>query len=48
MKKEMQKKNPSLGLRSHTILIARILEQDTGRLISKVYFADLAGSGNCV
>ena len=41
----MKIKNNTLDLRAHTILIARIIDQDTNNLISKLYFTDLAGSG---
>ena len=45
MKRSLSIANPNINIRSHTILIARIVEKDTGKIISKLYFADLAGSG---
>ena len=48
MKRSLSIANPNINLRSHNILIARIVEKDTGKIISKLYFADLAGWGGWI
>ncbi len=45
LRKILERQNPSLGLRAHTVLIVRVEEPLTGRSIGKLYFVELAGSG---